>query len=238
MSGGAKAGLIIGGVIGAFALLIVAITVLGEESTTGSSSTGSAIDGGTDAADDDGPDGTFPDTIAVPSGFALIEGDGVSIAAPDTWTRLDASDVDMSPEDFAAAFPDAPPEMAEQGDNMFAQGAVLVGFDFTNAAFASNVSVIDIPGEAPLDVAEDQARQQIELLGGEVLESGTVELPPGEAARLEYTLDVALPDGSSAPAGGVQLYLPFDGRTYIVTITSDTNVAELADEMLETFRVG
>jgi hypothetical protein len=237
MSGGAKAGIVIGSVIGALAVLIVAVTVLGDESpTSGSSST--AIDGGTDVIDDDGPDATSSDTSALPDGFARIEGDGVSIAAPSTWTQLDASDVDMSPEELAAAFPEAPPEMAEHGVDMFAQGAALVGFDFTNPTFASNVSVIDLPGEAPLGVAEDQARQQIESLGGEVLESGTVEVPLGEAVRLAYTLDVVLPDGSSAPAGGVQLYLPFDGRTYIVTITSDKNVAELADQMLETFRVG
>ena len=113
----------------------------------------------------------------------------MSIAAPKAWVQLDAGDIDMSADEFAAAFPDAPAEMVEQGVTMFAQGAVLVGFDFTNPTFASNVSVIDIPGEAPLGVAEDQARQQIESLGGEVLESGTVELTLGEAARLEYTLE-------------------------------------------------
>ena len=203
VSGGAKAALIVGCVIGAVALFIVGIVVLGEESTSSFSSTGSVIDGGGDG--DDGSDATLA-PAEVPEGFALVEGDGVSIATPEGWTKLDADDVDMSAEEFADAFPDAPPEMVEQGVDMFGQGAVLVAFDFTDATFSSNVSIIDLPGEAPLGLVEDQARQQIEALGGAVVDSGSVDAPTGKATRLEYTLDVALPDGSTAPASGVQFY--------------------------------
>ena len=126
----------------------------------------------------------------------------------------------MSAEDYADAFPDVPPEMVEQGLDMFAEGAVLVVFDFTDPDFASNLSVISIPGEAPLGLVEEQARTQIESLGGEVVDSGPVDIPTGKATRVEYTLDVAVPGGSSTPTSGVQYYGPFDGRTYLVTITA------------------
>ncbi len=237
MSSGTKAGIIAASVIGAFVVLIAAVTLLGEESTSRFSSTGSAIGDASDDRDDE-PDPSAGGPVDVPEGFEVIEGDGVSIAAPGDWTVLDAGDVDMTSDEFTEAFPDAPPEMVEQGADMFAQGAVLVAFDFTDAAFASNVNIIDVPGEAPLGLVSDQAQQQIQALGGEVLDHGTVDVAVGEVARVEYTLAVTLPDGSTTPTGGVQFYVPLDGRTYIITVSSVGEVAELADRMIDTFRVG
>jgi len=48
---------------------------------------------------------------------------------------------------------------------------------------------------------------------------------------------VALPDGSSVPAEGVQYYIPIDGRTYIVTVSTGSGAADLADVMIDTFSV-
>jgi hypothetical protein len=113
---------------------------------------------------------------------------------------------------------------------------VLVAFDLSGQdAFASNVNVVDVPGEAPLRAIEGQAASQLTSLGGEVLDSGIVELPVGEALRIEYTLEVALPDGSTFPAEGVQFYVPVDGRTFIITVSAGEGAAALADEMIATF---
>jgi hypothetical protein len=236
VSSGTKAGIIAASVIGAFVLLIAGVTLLGEESTSRFSSVGSAIDESSDDRED--PDGTGGEPADAPDGFEIVDGDGVSIAAPEEWTVLDAGDLGMTSDEFLDAFPDAPPEMVEQGADMFAQGAVLVAFDFTNASFASNVNILDVPGEAPLGIVSEQAEQQIDALGGDVLDSGNVTVPVGEVARIEYTLEVSLPDGSTMPTGGVQFYVPFDGRTYIITVSGVDHVAELADQMIETFRVG
>jgi len=126
----------------------------------------------------------------------------------------------------------------EQGLGLFENGAVLVAFDFSGEQFADNVNVVEIPGEAPLEEIEGPATQQLSSLGGEVLDSGIVDVGPGEALRIEYTLAVALPDGSSVPAEGVQYYIPIDGSTYIVTVSTGSAVADLADVMIETFSVG
>jgi hypothetical protein len=241
MSTGAKVAIAVGG--GLVALIVVsvlAVTLLGQEAETSFSRTGTAIDEpdseGDDGGTDDGDDGaTAP--ADVPDGYAVIEGDGVSIATPDHWEEVAPEDFAMSDEDFAAAFPDAPEGMIEQGTAFFEQGAVLVAFDFTRVDFASNVNIVDAPGEAPLGLLETQIETQIESLGGTLAALDRVDLPAGEAVRVEYALDIALPGGGSTAAQGVQFYVPLDGRTYVITITADDDVAGLADRMIETFRV-
>jgi hypothetical protein len=170
----------------------------------------------------------------VPAGFVTVEGDGVSIGTPERWEVIDAADLAMGTEEFAEAFPDAPTGMIEQGLDAVEQGAVLVAFDFSDSAFAQNVNILEVPAEASLAQVGDDAEQQLALLGGEVLASERVELPLGEAARIAYTFPIALQDGTSTPVEGVQYYVPVDGRTYIVTVTAG---ADLADQMIETFRV-
>jgi hypothetical protein len=229
MSSGGKMALAITGMVGVALLAVAAIFFLGQEDDEddASGSTGSTTTTTSSGSGDD-----------LPAGFALLEGDGVSIAAPEGWEHLDAEDLAMDSEEFAAAYPDAPEGMVEQGINVFEQGAVLVAFDLSGReAFASNVTIIDVPGEAPLGAIEGQASSELGTLGGEVLDSGLVDLPAGEALRIDYTLEVALPDGSAFPAEGVQLYVPLAGRTYIITVSAGEGAAALADEMIATFRV-
>ncbi|MET0902061.1 MAG: hypothetical protein ABWZ52_02375 [Acidimicrobiales bacterium] len=224
MSSGAKVGLIVGLSIVALLVVVVAAALLLGDDSSSSSSEG---DGGTTAGG----------AVEVPEGFALLEGDGVSIAAPDDWQEIAPEDFAMSPEEFADAFPDAPEGMFDQGAAFLQEGAVLVAFEFTSE-FASNVNILDAPGEAPLDDVEGQVEGQLSSLGAEIVSVERVDLPVGESVRVGYVLDVALPDGGTIPANGVQYYVPFDGRTYIITISSDEDIAELADVMAETFRVG
>ena len=234
MSPGAIVAIVIGGVIGLLVLAGVAVALLGTEADSSFSSVGSSIDG---SDGDEGDPGTTAPAADVPEGFEVAEGDGVVMATPVGWELIDAADVAMGRDEFVEAFPNAPPEMVEQGMNVFEQGAVLVAFDFSGGDFASNVNVIEIPGEAPLGAIEDQAVQQLGTLGGEVVESGLVDVAIGEALRIEYTLAVAAPDGSSVPARGVQFYLPVDGSTYIITVSTGADEAGLADQMIETFRL-
>lgn len=230
MSTGAVVALVLGCVLGVLVLAVVAVSVLGTDAEPTASELGNS-----DITEE--RSGTSTPAPDVPEGFELMEGDGVAMATPAGWELIDAADVAMGGEQFSQAFPDAPPEMVEQGMNMFEQGAVLVAFDFSDPAFASNVNVIKIPGEAPLGLIKDQAAQQLATLGGEVIETGRVDVAIGEALRIEYTLDVASPDGSSVPARGVQFYVPAGGSTYIVTVTMGSGSAALADQLIETFQV-
>lgn len=202
-----------------------------DASTSNTTEQTDTTDGGTDTTEGGG-EGDLPD------GFEVLEGDGVSIAAPEGWQVIGAEDFDMTSEELAQAFPDAPEGMIDQGLQLFQQGAVLVAFDLGGGDFSPNVNVIDIPGEAPLDVIESQAVGQLDQVGGDIKDSGTVNVPLGEALRILYTLDVALPDGSSLPAQGVQYYLPVDGHTYIVTVSTGGDADELGSQMIDTFQVG
>ncbi len=207
--------------VGLALLSIVALQLLGTEAESTSSKTGTP----TEEAD-------------LPEGYARIDGEGVSIGAPDGWQSVSAEDFALTPEEFRQAFPDAPEGMLEQFSSIFEQGAVLVAFE-PSVEFASNINVLSGPGEVPLTVIEGQAIEQLGSLGATDIERSRVDLPHGEAVRVQYAVDATMPDGSTLPAAGVQYYLPYDGRTYVVTITvnSAEDVAELAETMIETFRV-
>jgi hypothetical protein len=236
MSTGAKVAIgVVGGLVALVVLAVVAIALLGEEAEPSFERTGEVTDGG-DGDRGDGGDGGGDAAATVPEGYHLVEGDGVSIAVPESWDEIAPEDFAMTDEEFRQAFPNAPQDMLQQGGQFFEQGAVLVAFD-TTSEFASNVNVIDIPGEAPLGLVEGQAESELSTLGAELHETGRVDLPIGEALRVEFTLDVATPGGGSVAARGVQFYAPVDGRTYIITI-STTDEGELADRMIDTFRAG
>lgn len=238
LSGGAIAALVAAGVVGLLVLVGVAVAFLGTESSSSSfSSVGEVIGGSED--DDDGDDGpTDPGDAAVPEGFEVLEGDGVSVATPEGWSLLDAEDVGMSADDFAAAYPDAPTGMVEQAAGAFDQGAVLIAFDFEGTTFADNITVLEVPTEASVAEIEGVAADQIEVIGGEVRSSERVDTPLGPAVRLRYSLEVTQPGGSTIVAEGVQHYVPYDGRTFIVTVSTGTRDEDLADRIMATFRVG
>ena len=234
MPTGAKVALaVVGGFVALIVISILAIALLGEESESRFESTGTAIGG--DGDDDEDGGGVAP--AEVPEGYVLIEGDGVSIAAPDGWEEIAPEDFAMTQEEFEAAFPDAPPELIEQASGAFDQGATLLAFDMENPDFSSNVNIASFPGEAPLSLIETQAEKQLDALGGEVVSSDRVSLPAGDAVRVEYTLDVAAPDGSAVTANGVQFYVPADGRTHVITISGLDDVVTISDTMVDTFRV-
>jgi hypothetical protein len=220
MSTGAIVALVVTIVVGSLALLIGAAVLLGTSSSSSSSSSTSS---------------TTAVAAVVPAGFGLLQGDGVSIAAPQQWEIVDPEALATQSDAFAKAFPDAPPDALEKGFDAVKEGSVLVAFDLGESDVGSNINIVEVPVEVPLAQVDDYAGQQIRVVGGEVHQTDVVQLPAGDAVRLEYTIPIALPDGSSSPVDGVQYYVPLDGHTYIVTVTAD---AALADRMIETFRVG
>ena len=225
MSTGAKVAIALAmGLVGLIVLSVLAIALLGDEAETQLEPTGGAIDGGSP-----------PEDAVVPDGYKLIEGDGVSIAAPDDWQELAPDDFEMTPDELEEAFPGAPPAFLDQATAAFEQGATLVAFD-VDRDFSSNVNVASFPGEAPLSLLEEQATAQLEALGGTVVSTEPLRVPAGDALRIEYHLDVAAPDGSSVPADGVQYYVVADGRTHVVTVTTADEVGPLAATMINTFR--
>ena len=215
MSTGAKVAIaVVGGVLGLIVLSVLAIALLGDETESSFESTGTAIDG------DDPDDGSDPEAVEVPDGYVLIEGDGVSIAAPDGWREVDPEDFDMSPEEFEAAFPDAPPGFLDQATAAFEQGATLVAFD-RDLDSGANVNIASFPGEVPLSLLEDQAITQLETLDGTVISSESVTVPAGDAHPHRVHASMSpLRTARRSRANGVQFYVVTDGHTHVVTITT------------------
>jgi hypothetical protein len=176
-------------------------------------------------------------TGAVPDGYAVIEGDGVSIAVPEDWREVEPDDFAMSEDELERAFPDAPEGLLEQGAASLDQGAALVAFEVTDD-FASNVNILELPGEAPLGEIEPQVEAQLRALGARIASTTRVGLPIGDALRVSYTVDVATPDGGSVPATGVQLYVPHEGSTYVITVSTDGGADDILQVAGDTFRVG
>ena len=83
----------VGGLVVLALLSVVALQLLGTEEDT-SSETGTAIEAG-----------------GLPNGYEQIDGDGVSIAAPQGWQPISAEDFALTPEELRQAFPDAPEGM-------------------------------------------------------------------------------------------------------------------------------
>lgn len=231
MPAGAIVALVVACVVGLLGLLVVVGLVVGSEDD---SSTGSA---GVGDPPDEGPP---PDSEPrdVPEGFTLLEGDGVSIAAPDTWGVVGADAIEMSREELAKAFPDADPALVDQMSSALGKGAVLVAYDFSGGEFASNVNITRFPGEAPLSAMEAEAAGELASLGGEVIATDIVDAAVGEVLEIEFTIPMVLPGGSSQQVDAVQLWVPVDGYTYIITVATDEGVGALADVMIDTFRVG
>jgi hypothetical protein len=175
----------------------------------------------------------------VPEGFAEVQGEGVHLAAPEDWQA-----VDLSEEDFEQVFEDAAeanPELAEalegQAAQLAAEGAVLFAINPTMASFADNVNVVEVPGAVPsVSELEGQADTIVESFGGDLVGSEMVELPAGEALRVEYTLDLNAADGTPVTAQGFQYYVLGDDNAYVVTVTlAEDSDPSIADDIAETF---
>ena len=155
------------------------------------------------------------------------------IAAPGSWAAVDPDDFGLTAEGFAQLFPDLEQEMIDQMVAGLAQGAILVAYDMVEGQ--SNVNIQRIPGKAPFSVLEVEVPRQLAALGAEGVESAVVDTAAGEALRIEYSLDVALPGQAEAiTTYGVQFYVPIDGQTYVVTVSGDEDIRDVGDQMIDT----
>jgi hypothetical protein len=226
MSGGSRAALIVGlAIVGLLIVIGLAVLFVGTESESSSESAATTVDGGAGAGAAD-----------LPAGYSVVQGDGVSIGVPEGWEGISPEDVALSQEEFEQAFPDVPDEMAERGAAAVDQGSVLVAFDVESGSF-DNVNIIEIPTRIELSLMEQQAETELTAMGAEIGSIEEVSIPAGDALRAEYTLDVALPDGGTVPTQGVQYYVVTDDRTYVITVSSPSDIRDLATVMVDTFRV-
>lgn len=170
----------------------------------------------------------------VPDGWKLIEGDGVTIAVPEEWIDVPLEDFAMGREDFEELMPEADEAMLNQAAAVVQQGGVLLAFGPPEDGFTDNLNILRLPVSAELDQLEREAELGIQALGAEMHSLDRVTLPMGEAIRVRYTAEFQSPDGPFS-VEGVQLYVPVDGDTFVLTVSAVADPGSLADQMAETF---
>jgi|GEM_PF-6318565 len=202
---------------------------LGGDTTT--TEERSSDDGG--ATDDGGSEGA---EVEVPDGWQVIEGDGVSIAVPDEWIDVPLEEFEMGSEDFQELMPEADEAMLNQAAQVVQQGGVLLAFGPPVDDFTDNLNILELPVRAELDQLEREAQLGMDALGAEMRSLDRVELPAGDAIRVRYSAEFQSPEGPFT-VEGVQFYIPVDGATYVLTISTVADPDDLADDMAASFEV-
>ncbi|MFP5255026.1 MAG: hypothetical protein ACLGI8_04155 [Acidimicrobiia bacterium] len=213
----------------ALSLVVAACSDEADEDPLGGATSTSADGDGVD-------DGGNTAAASVPDGWKVVEGDGVSIAVPEEWIDVPLEDFELGREDLEELMPQADEAMLNQAVGVVQQGGVLLAFGPPDAGFTDNLNILRLPVSAELDQLEREAELGMEALGAEVHSLDRVELPSGEAIRVSYTAEFQSPDGPFS-VEGVQLYLPSDGATFVLTVSAVSDPGELADQMAETFEV-
>jgi len=180
------------------------------------------------------PDPATDSTVAagaVPDGFHLIEGDGISMAVPDDWEVIDPADLGLDADDMAEFDPGADPAVLRMAERMIDQGAIFMAIDLTGpyTDVGNNVGVLSMPMVAPLESMLDELAAELDANGMRVNETSVVDHPLGRAVMASYRMDI---DGMDVD--GWQYYLPVDGDTYIITVTGPSGA--VADQIFQSFR--
>ncbi len=218
-------------------LLLAVVGVLsavgrsGSDDTTTNDTAGVAVHEG---ASDDGGDDAEPDDgvadMVEPEGFAIMTGDGIALAVPEGWTTMDLADVGLSMDEMEELYPEADPGFLRMSISAAEEGAVFMAIELAGANAGDNVNVINIPMALPLDELDDSFFAMLEEEGMHVLDRARIDHPLGPAMRVTMAMTV---DDMEFEA--VQVYLPVEGDTYVITITAVD--AGVADQIVDSFRV-
>jgi PsbP-like protein len=167
------------------------------------------------------------------------ESEGFAIALPFNWKPMDFSKDDLAAmmKAMKAENPGLAKILSDQVTNMAAQGVKFFGYDEDSFAasngFVTNVNVLrqDSLFQPEFDSALDSNVKDINQQLGSMLVNEvsvkrmTISGQPG--ARLDYSVRLAIPNGSARTISIVQYVVMRDNNLYIVTCT--TTQAELAD---------
>jgi hypothetical protein len=179
--------------------------------------------------------------IDVPDGFEAFvdEEEGFALALPEEWSEFDLDDPDL--EEALDEMADSNPNLADalnQAQAVAASGGVLFAVDPSDLPFAANLNIIKTPGAGGDPAAlESVVISQLESVGAEAVSAEVVDLPVGEALRVEYVLPLNLPDGGQVDVHGVQHTLSAGGSTWTITFSTDDIEADeaTADAIMESF---
>ncbi len=179
---------------------------------------------GVEPDDDNGVD------MVVPDGFAIMAGEGVTLAVPEGWTAMDLADLGLSMDEMEELYPETDPGFLRMSISAAEEGAVFMAIELAGADAGDNVNVIGIPMELPLDELDDTFFAMLEEEGMDVLDRTRIDHPLGPAMRITMAMRVG-----DLEFEAVQLYLPVDGDTYVITVTAADPA--VADQIVDSFRI-
>jgi hypothetical protein len=197
------------------------------------------------AASDEAAEQTTEQTTSaaqdsIPDGFKRVgsKENGVSIAVPDSWVTLDLSKDDLERGLTQSGLSGAALEQAKQGLQVLVSSKAVWASDPKSAEKSSNGFTTNLNGYcqqnagASADQLISAAKEQLKQLKAKVTEASEVAVDQGKAVRITY----------SFPTGGVnvqgtQYYVPGNGKTCIVTLSTDQNGQQkLFDQIGKTAR--
>ncbi len=159
-----------------------------------------------------------------------LESEGFSIALPPDWTRLDLSDEMV--EAALALAAEGNPEMGifleDQMSVLVTQGLKFYGADLSTQALQSGhpstIAIMSQPMETemPLELISISNVAILQSILGEDVEikSEIVEMPFGEAIRLEYSPRFVGPDGREQIMFLIQYIIVREGKVYTITMST------------------
>ncbi len=161
----------------------------------------------------------------------------MAIAVPGDWIDVPLEELEMGSEDFRELMPDADEALINQAAQVVQQGGVLLSFGPPVDDFTDNLNILELPVSAELDELEREAELGMQAMNADLLSLDRVELPVGEAVRVRYSAEFQSPDGPFT-VEGVQFYVPLEGVTYVLTVSTSTDPDAIADDMATSFEVG
>jgi hypothetical protein len=160
----------------------------------------------------------------------------LSIALPPDWQTID-----MNPHtigDSIMLISEKHPAYASylwvQLPNMINQGTSFFGYDSTSETidngYATNINLLVEPlsESESLDFYLDSSVELLTMIWGidQTIEPETVNLPAGEAGRLQYNVELATPEGEPLDITLVQYLLLHEQNAYIFTFAAMSDQAE------------
>jgi hypothetical protein len=176
--------------------------------------------------------------------LATVRKEGFAIGLPPGWITFDLSqnDLESAFAEMAQANPAMASALSGQIASMASQGIKLYAIEnsssYAATGFATNLNVIKEPVPDGMDLDQlskqslDETKKQLNLSQDIKFFKNRLNINSGEAERVQYTLNLNVPNGKTITASFSQYMAINGGNAYILTYT--TTDAQF-DQYSETF---
>lgn len=182
---------------------------------------------------------TAKDKATSKTAAKVVEGGGLGVTPPATWTSLSIDDPKLADALTAAAkvnpqFKNLTPKtMKDAGIAFFAVDSKSKNPDYVNNV---NGQVV-VPGPPSLNGAEAELKASLAGQGAVVTAQTRISAAGTQAVRSLYKISVNALSGKKLTVYGTQVVLVKANKLYIVTISLDTADPAIADAIIASIKV-